>query len=461
MAHSFFDQLCENLTEGVLICDGDGQVLHANRVAQASLTQNLDWLTSRPLDTWLRGRDGRLWPESRASLEREAFFEDISGERVSCRLQISPLPVMGSQGWIVILRENLVASHRLAGLEALVGGIARRLSKELETILDQASSALLENSDTANAVPLRAILEAGQNAAILKRQLRAITGEGAQLAPIQLEGFVADTAPLMASLLGEKATLQFALDSEQHWIQADSAALRLALVHLSEWLSKNRGGVPLSVEIETRRSTEKPAHICLNITENEEPESTITGISPESFLHPSSPHKDLAIVFGIVEQLDGRMLVHVSDSGNHHIHLEFPECPAADREEAEAQVANGTETILVVDDDPSTIEVVSQLLRDQGFDVLTATNGTEASVLIQNQHKDIDILLTDAVLPGRSGLELISEMRAIAPEMPVLLMSGYPAEFMGGQVRPDIPLLGKPFSPGTLINRLRNLIDAG
>ncbi len=91
---------------------------------------------------------------------------------------------------------------------------------------------------------------------------------------------------------------------------------------------------------------------------------------------------------------------------------------------------------------------------------MTASNGIEASEVIRAKHAQIDFFLTDAVLPGRSGLELIREMKSLSPRMPVLLMSGYPAEFMGGQVRPEIPLLGKPFSPGTLINRLRGLLDS-
>ncbi|MEC7239854.1 MAG: response regulator [Myxococcota bacterium] len=463
MAHSFFEQLCEHLNEGVLICDSEGQVLHANRVAQARFSKNLDWLSSRPLDTWLRGRDGSLWPSSRESVEREARFEDATGDLCSCRVHLSPLPIMGSRGWLVVLRDELSVAHRLAGLESLVGGIAQKLSRELEVVLESASKALLASeagTDRETTVALRNILEAGQNAAMIKRQLCALTGERADPMPISLNAFVSDTAPLMDSLLGEPTHLRFQLDPQDLWIQADPSALRLAMVQLSEWIASRSPTPPSQLVVATHRSAEKPDHICLTLTENDSNAEPLIRVAPEMLMGPNSLHYGFAIVFGIVEQLDGRMLVHSGTDGSQNIHLEFPECPAELQHDPSHRLARGSETILVVDDDPSTIEVVSQLLQDQGYTVITATNGTEASAMIQKQHQDIDVLLTDAVLPGRSGLELIADMRAASPKVPVLLMSGYPAEFMGGQIQPDIPMLGKPFSPGTLIDRLRTLIES-
>lgn len=461
MAHSFFEQLCEHLHEGVLICDSEGQVLYANRVAQARFSQNLDWLCSRPLDTWLRGRDGSLWPPSAEAVEREARFEDATGELCTCRVQLSPIPIMGSRGWLVVLREEKSVAHRLAGLESLVGGIAQKLSRELEVVLENASKALLVSeggTHTDITESLRRILEAGQNAAMIKRQLRALTGEQAEPIPLSLNAFVSDTAPLMDSLLGGQTALQFRLDPQDLWIQADPSALRLAMVQLSEWMANRATTPPALLVVETRRSTEKPDHVCLTLC-GDEVSAPFLAV-PEMHMNPSSLHDGFAIVFGIVEQLDGRMLVHQDENGGQQIHLEFPECPKDLQQDPSIHLAQGSETILVVDDDPSTIEVVSQLLQDQGYSVITATNGTEAAAMIQRQHETIDVLLTDAVLPGRSGLELIADMRTASPEVPVLLMSGYPAEFMGGQIQPDIPMLGKPFSPGTLIDRLRALIES-
>jgi CheY-like chemotaxis protein len=458
MAHSLLEQLLENLEEAVLVCDAEGHVLQANRSAQRLLFQSLDWMRSRPLDTWLRGRNGLLWPQLGETEEKEISFTQPSGDAQWERASLSPIPVMGTQGWLVVFRGHQAASQRLAGLEAVTCGIANQLSNHLETILENASLLLLGDLEEPIAQPLRQILEAGQSAAVLKRKLNAITGEGGANAPCSLTALVRDCTPLFDSILGEHLEFRLQLDPEAIWLSGDEAALRLALVQLAEWIGRHhkRQG---HVLLELSNPPDRPNRALLRITA---PQLVIASKDQSRLLEPAIGKRGrlgLAVVYGIAEQHNGRMLVNSSAQDGTTFHLEFPTCPPGELAAVNAPSQKNAETVFVVDDDPVTIEVVSQLLEDQGFVVLTASNGMEASGLMRKEHGNIDFFLTDAVLPGRSGLELISEMRTLSPQMPVLLMSGYPAEFMGGQIRPDIPLLGKPFSPGTLINRLRSLLD--
>jgi two-component system, cell cycle sensor histidine kinase and response regulator CckA len=458
MAHSLLEQLLENLEEAVLVCDAEGHVLQANRAAQRLLFQSLDWMRSRPLDTWLRGRNGLLWPQPGETEEKKICFSQPSGEAQWERASLSPLPVMGTQGWLVIFRGHQAASQRLAGLEAVTCGIANQLSNNLETILENASLALLGDLEEPIAQPLRQILEAGQNAAVLQRKLNAITGEGGSFAPCSLTTLVHDCTPLFDSILGEHLEFRRQIDPEAIWLSGDEAALRLALVQLAEWIGRHhkKQGVVL-LELTNPPDRLHRAHLRVS-----SPQLSIDSKDQSQLFEPENGKQGrlgLAVVYGIIEQHNGRMLVNSNAQDGTTFHLEFPICPPGELASVSAPAKKRAETVFVVDDDPATIEVVSQLLEDQGFAVITASNGMEASGLIRKEHGNIDLFLTDAVLPGRSGLELISEMRSLSPEMPVLLMSGYPAEFMGGQIRPDIPLLGKPFSPGTLINRLRSLLD--
>jgi CheY-like chemotaxis protein/signal transduction histidine kinase len=458
MAKSLLEQMIQNLEEGVLVCDEDGYVLHANRAAQRLLFQSLDWMQSRPLDTWLRGRDGALWPQPGENDEKEVGFIKPTDEDQWVRARINPVPVMGTRGWMIIFRGPHGANQRLAGLEAVTGGIASQLSTHLETILESASTVLLGDLEETIAEPLRQILEAGQNAAVLNRKLKAITGEGSFIEPCSLTGLVRDSTPLFASILGEHLEFRLQLQADESWISGDQAALRLALFQLAEWIGRNHSK-PGTIAMELSLPPGRPNQAVLQITAQQ---LTIKAKALSTLFEPAKGKMGrlgLAVVYGIVEQHNGRMLVNYSPETGTTIHLEFPTCTPGKLEEEESKASQGTETVLVVDDDPATIEVVSQLLEDQGFCVLTASNGVEASGMIRKEYGNIDLFLTDAVLPGRSGLELISEIRSLSPEMPVLLMSGYPTEFMGGQIRPDIPLLGKPFSPGTLINRLRSLLD--
>ena len=88
----------------------------------------------------------------------------------------------------------------------------------------------------------------------------------------------------------------------------------------------------------------------------------------------------------------------------------------------------------------------------------TAAENILAAV-IRQQIEDIDMLIIDAVLPGRSGFELITEARAHCPDVRVLLISGFTREFLGGRSLPDIPLLAKPFGARALARRVRSLLD--
>lgn len=458
MAHSLLEQMLENLEEAVLVCDADGHVLQANRAAQRLLFQSVDWMQSRPLDTWLRGRNGLLWPQVGDTEEKEICFALPSGEMQWERACLSPIPVLGTQGWMVVFREHQAASQRLAGLEAVTCGITTQLSEHLETILENASQVLLGDLEESVAQPVRKILEAGQSAAVLKQKLKAITGEGGRVVPCSLTALVHDCTPLFDSILGEHLDFRLQLQPEPIWLHGDEAALRLGLVQLAEWLGRYHK-VQGHVLLELLQPTDRPNRALLRVTA---PQLHIDPQDQSRLFEPANGKRGrlgLAVIYGIVEQHNGRMLVNSSTQEGTTFHLEFPTCPPGEVGEESPSYKKSAETVLIVDDDPATIEVVSQLLEDQGFVVLTASNGIEASGLIRKEYGNIDLFLTDAVLPGRSGLELISEMRSLSPQMPVLLMSGYPAEFMGGQIRPDIPLLGKPFSPGTLINRLRGLLD--
>jgi CheY-like chemotaxis protein len=458
MAHSLLEKMLANLEEAVLVCDADGHVLQANRAAQRLLFQSMDWMRSRPLDTWLRGRNGLLWPQPGDTEEKEICFTQPSGEVRWERACLSPIPVMGTQGWMVVFREHQADSQRLAGLEAVTCGITTQLSGHLETILENASKLLLGDFEEPVARPLRKILEAGQSAAVLKRKLKAITGEGGQVEPCSLTALVHDCTPLFDSILGEHLDFRLQLQQAPIWLNGDEASLRLGLVQLSEWLGRHHKGQG-HVLLELLQPPDRPNRALLRVTA---PQLQIDPQDQSRLFEPVRGKRGrlgLAVIYGIVEQHNGRMLVNSNKQEGTTFHLEFPACSPGEVEAKGPPAPKSAETVLIVDDDPATIEVVSQLLEDQGFVVLTASNGTEASGLIRKEYSNIDLFLTDAVLPGRSGLELISEMRSLSPEMPVLLMSGYPAEFMGGQIRPDIPLLGKPFSPGTLINRLRDLLD--
>ena len=126
----------------------------------------------------------------------------------------------------------------------------------------------------------------------------------------------------------------------------------------------------------------------------------------------------------------------------------------------EAMSARG-ETILMAEDDQDLRELTQLFLEDLGYTVLPAKNGLEAREIEAGHEGRIDLLLTDAVMPGCGGHELCQRFRKSRPGTPVLMMSGYPTrgEFSNLKLPDDIPFLQKPVDPESLARRLRELLD--
>jgi two-component system cell cycle sensor histidine kinase/response regulator CckA len=119
---------------------------------------------------------------------------------------------------------------------------------------------------------------------------------------------------------------------------------------------------------------------------------------------------------------------------------------------------SGTKTVLLADDEPAVRMVVEKILRSAGYQVIATTSGIEAGDLAKMHAGGIDVLVSDIVMPGVSGVELAKSVQKARPDTKVLLMSGYfpdGLEFLEGW-----KFLRKPFSPGLLTETLENLLSA-
>jgi CheY-like chemotaxis protein len=118
--------------------------------------------------------------------------------------------------------------------------------------------------------------------------------------------------------------------------------------------------------------------------------------------------------------------------------------------------SGGTETVLVVEDEDNVRSLVCELLRQHGYTVLTAAHPQDAIEICQTHPVDIELLLTDVVMPQMSGRELAVRMAWIRPDMRVLYMSGYTEDAM-----PGAAFLRKPFTPAALTRKIREVLEAG
>ena len=121
----------------------------------------------------------------------------------------------------------------------------------------------------------------------------------------------------------------------------------------------------------------------------------------------------------------------------------------------------GKETILVVEDEKAVRELAVETLRKFGYDVLESTNGKEALQLCRDLEKNLDLVLTDVVMPGLNGPEFIRQIRALGKHLKVLYMSGYTENSVTnrGILEEGSEYISKPFRPKELISMVRQVLD--
>ena len=174
----------------------------------------------------------------------------------------------------------------------------------------------------------------------------------------------------------------------------------------------------------------------------------------------------LSTVFGIVTQCGGAIDVTSRVGHGTRFDLYFPNVESdlfiPPPTQSSGQPRRGTETILVVEDEPSVRTLVRDELRKLGYRVLEAKSGIEACLMATQQAGSLQLLLTDVVMPGMGGRELAQHLSAIKPDLRTLFMSGYMDDvgIMAGQEEGTTAFLQKPFTPEVLAHAVRNLLDA-
>jgi len=173
----------------------------------------------------------------------------------------------------------------------------------------------------------------------------------------------------------------------------------------------------------------------------------------------------LSTVYGIVKQSLGHVWVYSEPGQGTTFKVYLPRVAhspeAADSPIVREPLPKGTETILLVEDDPSLRELGREILAEQGYGVLEASAGKMALELARAHAAPIHLLLTDLVMPGMSGRELAERVTKVHPEAKVLFMSGYTDDALGSQgtLAQDAAFVGKPFTLDGLLRKVREALQ--
>jgi len=376
---------------------------------------------------------------------------------------------------------SLLGAQRTEALGRLAGGVAHDFNNLLSVILGN-SELLLERM--APSEPgrrqLEEIREATRKAASLTRQLLAFGRKQLLLTSVlNLNDVVTDIERLLRRVIGEDVDLRVNLDAGLRSLKADRTQLEQVLLNLAVNArdAMPRGGV---LSIETRNLNIDGAkerihspgragdYVVLVVSD------TGSGISRETQAHIFEPFfttkepgkgtgLGLSTVYGIVKQSGGFIWVYREPGQGTTFKIYFPACAGKPVRTPSSPVSterlNGSETVLVVEDEPSLRQLNCQALRRYGYRTLEASDGAEALALSAAHVGPIHVLVTDMVMPNMNGRELAKKIVQMRPEVKVVYVSGYTSEVLDqSEILPGL-FLEKPFSSTTLIAKIRSLLD--
>jgi signal transduction histidine kinase len=374
-------------------------------------------------------------------------------------------------------------SQKMEAVGRLAGGIAHDFNNLLTVIMGYSQVLLTELGPQH---PLRGkideTLKAGERAATLIRQLLTFSSKQS-LDPkiLSLNTAVTSLESLLRRLIGEDIQLVSTLDPTNGRLRADQAQLEQVLVNLvvNARDAMPKGGT-LTIEtaqVELTRSpvyhlTPLPPGLYVRLAVSD----TGCGMDRNTQSHIFEPFfttkgegkgsgLGLSTVFAIVTQCGGAIDVTSRVGHGTRFDLYFPSVESDILTTAPTQPVGqpqrGTETILLVEDDPSVRTLVRDELRKLGYRVLEAKNGVEACLLATQQTGLVQLLLTDVVMPGMGGRELAQHLSVIKPDLRTLFISGYMDDIgvMAGQEEGTSSFLQKPFTPEVLARAVRSLLD--
>ncbi len=380
------------------------------------------------------------------------------------------------------LEHRLRHAQKLEAIGRLAGGVAHEFNNSATAILGYSSLVIDQAQDNQQ---LRHYAEeihkAGQRAASVTRQLLAFSRQQIlQPTMLSLNEVVADIEKMLRGLIGEDIRLLTALDPYLGVVKADSGEMEQVIINLvlNARDAMPDGGVmhieTSNVEVDHVFAAENPdmapgPHVRLRVTD------TGIGLDKQTAAHIFEPFfttkpvgqgtgLGLSTVYGTVKRSGGGILVFSEPGRGATFEIYLPRLEQALVKPAilfpRRKPDGGSETILIVEDDSSLRWLTVQILTQFGYTVLEAGDGSQALALAEERAGNIDILLTDVVMPGCNGRQLARQVEQLYPQIKVLLMSGYTAEIVAQQDGKEIALafLEKPLTPEELGLKVREVL---
>jgi PAS domain S-box-containing protein len=499
--------LLSALDEGIVVMNAEAVILHCNRSAERILGLTAEEMAGRTTHDprWQPiHEDGSPFPGDThpvsVSLRTgqpqhnvimgvrkptgELTWISINSRALAYEGENKPYAVVASFTDITDQRRleaQLRQSQKMEAVGRLAGGIAHDFNNVLGVILGY-SDRLLKRLPEEDRKEIREVMKAAEHAATLTRQL--LTFSRKQVVEPKIlnpNAAVQEIDGMLRRIIGENIHLVTALKHRVGAVKADPGQLHQIILNLA---INARDAMPNggTLTIETADAELDAAYTAQHLEVRPGPyvmfavSDTGHGMDRETqarifepFFTTKEPGKGtglgLSTVYGIVKQSLGHVWVYSEPEQGTTFKVYLPRV-AHSQENADSPIAReplpkGTETILLVEDDPSLRELGREILAEQGYVVLEAGAGKVALELARGHAGPIHLLLTDLVMPGMSGRELAERVKQIHPEANVLFMSGYTDDALGSQgtLAQDAAFVGKPFTLDGLLRKVRETLE--
>ncbi len=380
------------------------------------------------------------------------------------------------------LQEQLRELQKLESIGRLAGGVAHDFNNLLTSMLGFIGLARKAQPSGSPAIEfLEGATEAARRGGTLTQQLLAFARKQiVHPTVVGINQIIEGMTPMIRSLVGENLEVTLALVPTPEKVKVDVGSLEQVIMNLvvnardavvgTGRITLETGSVRLDAATARDHDTTSGEHVFFAITD------TGSGMSEQVAARVFEPFfttkpvgkgtgLGLAMCEGIVRQAGGHITLD-SEPGRGSTFRVF--LPRADDEPAPAitraptdSPARGRETLLLVEDEPLILRMVKRVLSELGYTVLTASDGLEALEVLGRHAGDVQLLITDVVMPKMSGRELAARVTALRPDIRVLYSSGYAADAMGedGVIGDGINFLAKPYEPSRLADAVREVLD--
>jgi len=498
-----YAQLIENAPYGIYTSTIDGRILSANPAFMKLLGCNsleevlhLNLTNDVYVDGAQRERFVQQWGHVDEYRGLETEWKRKDGKHITVRLAGRTVRSDGRlTGFESIvedtthahgLEEQLRQAQKMEAVGRLTGGIAHDFNNELSVILlnAQVMAAALEQGEPVQASDLEDITTSAQRAATITRKLLGFSRKAdLVLVPTDLASVVKDISAVLRRLLPESIDIRIEADRAVRVVRADTTAIEQVLLNLA---SNSRDAMPdggefgLSVDdvvvdaeyAEGHVGVTPGTYVCLRVSD------TGTGMDAETkarifepFFTTKGPGTGtglgMAMVYGLTNQHGGFINAYSEPGLGTTMRLYFPavdqEAVAKARPDSIAAVSIGSETILLVEDEPSLRNVAKRVLERLGYIVLTATDGEDALRLFAEQPDAIDLVISDLVMPQMSGRQLYEALKRDYPDVRFMLTSGYTGREASERdgLDPAVPFIHKPWSFGEMSDAVRRALTKG